>query len=100
LIGKPETVEGLVEPIAAAISREHTTCPVPAMGGRRQSEHVQFSLGITEAGDGTAPVGPFSKLTPFCSGNFLSILDEARAPGTLDNVLIEDVQGTHLKPAV
>ncbi len=58
LVGEAGAVHRPVEPVAGAVAGEHPPGAVGAVGRRRQPEHQDASVGVAEAGNATAPVGP------------------------------------------
>src|SRR5688572_2066982 len=56
LIGKTEGVQRAIEPVAAAISGEHPSGAITAIGGRGKADNQKPRLWITETGERFCPI--------------------------------------------
>jgi hypothetical protein len=56
LIGKSRRVKGSVQPVAAAVTREHSSGPIPPMRCRRQPHDKQARIRIAESRQRSRPI--------------------------------------------
>jgi len=79
LVREPETVQRLVQPAAARVTREHAAGAVRAVRRGREPDDEQSCPRVAEAGHGLPPVGPVPKLALLFVGDAAAVDAE---PGT------------------
>jgi len=92
LIGKAGLVESGIEKIAGAVAGEDAAGAIAAVGGGGEAENQELRVGIAEAGDGFAPVGPIAKGAAFFLRDFFTVNDEARAFAAGDDFFVQDME--------
>jgi hypothetical protein len=63
------------------------------VGCRREPHDQKPRIRISEARNGSTPVGPINELFPLRSRNVFSIVDEPRASPTVNNLVSNVVEG-------
>ena len=74
LVGEPEAVQGLVQPVTAGVPREHPPGPVASVCGGGEPHDQKTGSMIPEPRHRSAPVGPVAELP-------LLLLRDQAAPG-------------------
>jgi len=92
LIGEADVVEDGVHEIAGAVAGEDAAGAVGAVRSGGQAEDVDAGGGVSEAGDGTAPVGLVLIGAAFGAGDALAIGAQAGALLAGGDVLVELLQ--------
>lgn len=79
LVGDSRAIEGGVQPLAAAVAREHPAGPIRAVCRGRQTNDEAICIRVAEVGYGSPPVGVVAKLRPLLLRHPLAPRDK---PGT------------------
>ncbi len=90
LIGESGFVEDRVHEFAGGIAGEGTPGAIGTVGSGSETEHEHAGVGISEAGDGLAPVFAITIGAAFLARDALAIFDEAGAKGASDDFAVED----------
>lgn len=89
LIRKPGFVQCTVEPIAAAIAREHAPRPIASVRCRGQTYQQQFSVRVAEARIWLSPVIPVRKAPRLLLGNLFSPSNQTRTESAADDPFLK-----------
>lgn len=95
LIGKPVSVQCFIKPIAASITGEHATGPIPTVGCRSEPKDIESGLGIAEARDGPSPIRPVHELTSFRLSDRLAIGDQTRTRRAVCDGCVQYREASH-----
>jgi len=95
LVGETRTMHGAVQPVAAAIAGEHATRAVRAVRTWRESDDDDACVGITEPGDGFAPVRLVGVGGTLRARNIGAPLDESRTCGAFHHRTLHRTQFTY-----
>jgi len=89
LAGESGAMELFVQEVAAAVSSEHASSAIRAVGRGGQANDQELSVRIAEAGDGAAPVRFVPVGTALDARDFLAVANQARAFAALDDLSVE-----------
>ena len=89
LIGKSGLVEDRIHEFTGRIPCKRTSSAVRAMGAGREAEDQDTRMGISEAGNGLAPVLPIDVCATLLARDLLAILDQPRTPRAGNNFAIQ-----------
>jgi hypothetical protein len=81
-------VQRFKEPIAAAITGEHSAGAIGAVGSRCQADDQQRNFGPTQVRDGFTPVIFILVLPSFFVRNLLTMFNQSRATLTAYDLII------------
>ena len=98
LVCEPRPVHRSVQPVAAAVTGEHSSGSVGAVGRRGETDDHQLGLGIAEARDASTPVVPVGVGRSLLDRDLFSPVDQPRARSTLRDLLGHD--GERISPLV
>jgi len=85
LIRQAAAMQGGEEEIARAISGEHSSGAIGAMGGGGEADDPDPRIWIAKAGNGFAPVVPFDESAAFFLRDIEAVIAQPRTTGALDN---------------
>ena len=83
------------EPVAAAISGEHTTRPIGAVGSRSKPEHDNPRIGIAESRYRAPPVRLVAIGSTLFDSDAFAPLDETGTHPTVNDLTFKPVERTH-----
>lgn len=78
LVGKPESVKGLIQPITTAISGEHPSGTIAAVCSWREPKDKETCFGVAKPRDRSSPIGPITKLFSFRLRDGLAMVPKPR----------------------
>jgi hypothetical protein len=82
---EPGFVQGPVQEVTGTISGKHTSSTISTMCPGGQPKNQQARRTVPKGGYRFTPVFPVEECAPFGSGDFAAVLDQPRAPLTIDN---------------
>src|SRR5882672_1683729 len=97
--GEAEAVQGLVQPVAARVSGEHTAGAVSAVRGGGETDHQKTRASIAESRDRFAPVLPLQELALLVARDLPAIRAQPRATLARHDRAPDFLQGTEAHAA-
>lgn len=92
LIGELCAVQRAVQPVSAAIAREHTPGAIGTVCGRSKAKNEPGWVRVAKVWDGLSPISIILERLSFFFGDFLAPVSQARTLIAGDNLLVEGVK--------
>lgn len=92
LIGEFCAVQRAVQPVSAAIAREHASGAIGTVCGRSKAKNEPGWVWVAKVWDGLSPISIILERLSFFFGDLLTPVSQARTSIAGDNLLVEGVK--------
>jgi hypothetical protein len=87
-------VQDGVHELTGGVSGKGTAGAVAAVSSRGEAENEDAGVGVSEAGDGTGPIGAIEIGAALLGSDALAVLDESRTTFAVDYVTVQEFEGS------